>query len=143
MGDETRGKTAPRIFVSYSHEDAEWLEALTTHLDPLGGDLDLWADTRLQAGDLWREEIETALGSAQAAVFLVSPDFLKSRFIRDHELPALLEKAERGGLRVLSLHARPSAMAGSAPLKEIRCAQGWRRVSEKRTGNKQPSAPAT
>ncbi len=47
--------TRPKIFISYSHEDKEWLERLLVHLKPLerGGTIDLWDDTRIKTGDRW------------------------------------------------------------------------------------------
>lgn len=51
------------VFVSYSHNDVEYLDRLLVHLKPLekAGLLELWVDTRLRAGDKWKGEIEKAL----------------------------------------------------------------------------------
>jgi hypothetical protein len=111
--------SGPCLFVSYSHKDGKWLEALRTQLEPLELDCDLWHDQRIVPGDRWHREIESALRAAQAAIFLVSPDFLESAFIREHELPALLNGAESRGLRVLCLHVRPSVLAGTGRLKDV------------------------
>jgi hypothetical protein len=99
-----------RVFVSYSHKDAEWLERLRVHLKPLEreGLIDLWDDTRISAGSLWRDQIDAALESARVAVLLISADFLASDFITDNELPPLLDAAERDGCTVLPLLVQPS-----------------------------------
>ena len=71
------GKRLPvvrdQVFVSYSHNDKEWLERLKVHLRPLvrGGKVDLWSDTRLRPGDRWHEEIALAINRAKAAILLI------------------------------------------------------------------------
>jgi hypothetical protein len=99
-----------RIFVSYSHRDARWLDRLRVHLKPLEreGLIDLWDDTRIRAGSLWREQVDAALDSARVAVLLISGDFLASDFIADNELPPLLEAADRDGCRIMPLLVQPS-----------------------------------
>ena len=99
-----------RVFISYSHKDKRWLGELRTHLAPLKERLDVWDDSRIAAGQRWRDQIEAALRQAQVAILLVSADFLASRFVTEHELPALLASSERTGLRVLVLHVRASAL---------------------------------
>lgn len=96
---------APRsqVFISYSHNDKAWLERLQRMLRPLldGGGLDVWDDTRIRPGSLWRPEIDRAMERAAVAVLLVSDDFLSSDFILNEELPYLLETARRGEVTVL------------------------------------------
>lgn len=49
-----------KVFISYSHADAKWLERLRVHLKPLEreGIIELWVDTKIQAGMRWKEEIQ-------------------------------------------------------------------------------------
>jgi hypothetical protein len=99
-----------RVFVSYSHQDSEWLKRLRIHLSPLEtqGVVDIWDDTKIAAGADWKLEIERALDSAQVAVLLVSADFLASRFISDKEVPELLAAAESKGTTILPVIISPS-----------------------------------
>jgi hypothetical protein len=90
------------IFISYSHKDDKWRNELTEMLGrSLTSQLKIWHDKQIQPGDEWRENIQKALGSARAAVLLVSNNFLNSDFISKNELPPLLEAAKSGGCRLL------------------------------------------
>jgi formylglycine-generating enzyme required for sulfatase activity len=70
--------------------------------------LERWDDSRIQAGGLWRQEIEQALASASVALLMVSADFLASDFVTLSELPPLFRAAKQEGLRILWLPLRPS-----------------------------------
>ncbi len=98
-----------RIFISYSHNDTYYLERIKVHLKPLLQQklIDIWDDTKLQKGKIWKKQIEDALQSARIAILLVSADFLASDFIINNELPPLLEKSEKDGTIILPLIIKP------------------------------------
>ncbi len=97
-------------FISYSHADKLYLDEFHVHLKFLEktGGFDFWDDTRLLGGDLWREEIRRAIGSARIAILLVSPNFLASEFITTEELPPLLLAAKKEGATILPVIVRDS-----------------------------------
>jgi internalin A len=96
-GSSTPSTDNIKIFVSYS------LTKLQTPLKPLTRNqtIDLWDDTRINPGDEWQTEVETALATAKIALLLVSPNFIASDFIADNELPPLLNAAKAKGVTIL------------------------------------------
>src|SRR5262245_58562499 len=99
-----------KVVVSYSHTDSKWLKRVQIHFKDLTrrGLVELWDDTKIRAGDQWREEIRDALASAKVVVLLISADFIASDFIAKDELPPLLAAAKNDGIRILSLILSPS-----------------------------------
>jgi hypothetical protein len=91
------------VFISYSHKDERWREDLEKHLKPYvrSGSITAWSDKHIQPGSKSLAEIQRALSCAKAAVLLVTPDFIASDFIHEHELTPLLKAAEDDGVRIL------------------------------------------
>ncbi|WP_374163816.1 leucine-rich repeat domain-containing protein [Arcticibacter sp. MXS-1] len=107
MHDELNNGILPKrrsLFISYCHADEAWLKMLKVTLQTMeyeGVELDTWDDTKIDAGDMWKDEIEKALERADIAILLVSNAFLASRFIREKEVPVLLKSAEERGVKIL------------------------------------------
>jgi hypothetical protein len=83
------------IFLSYAHRDKYWMERLRMHLKPLEKSCgaEVFWDGVIDAGTDWHEQIQQHLHSANAAVLLISADFLASKYISNNEFPALLGRA--------------------------------------------------
>jgi len=111
---KTNAKKVDRIrrtvFISYSHQDEEYLKELMTYIEPFArtDELEIWHDQQIKAGEKWAVEIEQALNRAWVAILIISPNFLDSKFISSVEVPRLLTKAVKGGSRIFCLHARKS-----------------------------------
>jgi len=95
--------STPTIFISYAHQNTDWLQAVRETLAPLvhGGIVSTWWDGDIVPGDDWRQEIDTALQSAELAILLVTRQFLASDFIRETELPYLFDAADEGRVGLL------------------------------------------
>lgn len=103
------------IFICYAHKDNEspdpsqrWLDRLLEQLEPLNlqEQAEIWSDKKLEIGDEWHEEIQSTLQQVKAAVLLVSPAFLASKYIRNSELPVLVKQAKERGVKILPIILR-------------------------------------
>lgn len=122
MLDELNKKI--HVFISYSHRDRRWLDRLKIHLTPLRleNNIDEWNDTRLTPGSIGDAEIAAAIKRADVAVLIISADFLASEFIRNNELPPLLEAAEEEGALIIPIIASPSLFHRMPRLRKFQAA---------------------
>ena len=89
-----------KIFISYSHKDEEWKERVNKHLQifQLEGIYHTWDDRQIQVGTAWEKKITDAIQSAHAAVLLITTEFLISDFIRNKEVPLILDRWRKNGI---------------------------------------------
>ncbi|MGH8553750.1 MAG: toll/interleukin-1 receptor domain-containing protein, partial [Methylococcales bacterium] len=93
------------IFISYSRKNMDLLQGFRIHLRALFDEKDLfWTDNEIKADQQWDQEIKTALKDCKIAVMLISPTFLASGYIRDQEIPILLERRESEQIKLTSLY---------------------------------------
>jgi len=120
---DNQGQGRPTVFVSYSHSDEEWKRRIVKHLRVLEpeGVFEVWEDRRISAGADWLPEITDAIERAAVAVLLVSVDFLVSKFILGEEIPRLLERRAKDGLRIAPLVVKPCAWQRIGWLSAIQC----------------------
>jgi hypothetical protein len=90
-------------FLCYAYQDRVFRDKFLTHLAPFKRNavISEWSDKEIKPGKPWKKEIQKALEQAQAAVLLVSPEFIASDFIHENELPPLLAAAKSDELTIL------------------------------------------
>jgi hypothetical protein len=101
-------KPEVRIFVSYSHRDAEARRKLAIHLAPLEREnVRTWFDGDMDAGDKLDTGIARALREAHVFVGLLSPDYLASNYCWRIEYRRAMNRRARGTMRVVAVVVRP------------------------------------
>ena len=110
-----------KIFISYSHQDETWKDRLQKALKvlELEGYFKVWEDRQIKPGDDWQLVIERELNQFDVGIMLISNDFLTSNFIRTKEIPALLNRREQVGMRLIPLMLKPCTWEEIPWLKAI------------------------
>ncbi len=100
-----------KLFISYSHEDAEWRGHLANQLTVLEkqGLLTLCDDTMIGPGEPWRDVLERDMTEACLAVLLISASFLNSDFVENKGVPLLFARHENDGMMLYPIVVRPCA----------------------------------
>src|SRR5262249_61445013 len=88
------------IFISYSHQDKQWMERFVNSLrvGVIREAYQTWSDTDIVSGTDWNSEIDARISAAKVALLLVTPDFVESEYIGRRELPPILDRHRRNGL---------------------------------------------
>ncbi len=111
------------IFISYSRKDEAWKDRVVGQLQVLAHEdsVTVWDDTRIAAGDAWKPAIGQAMTEARAAILLVSADFLTSEFVRNTEVPKLLERRRAEGVHIFPVIIRSCAWKAVDWLSALQC----------------------
>jgi hypothetical protein len=95
----------PHIFISYAREDQPWCDQIMRYLQPAerSGKVSIWADTEIQAGQDWEDQIEDSLNRATLGLLLITPHFLASKYVSEKELPFLLQRMQDKQLTIVPI----------------------------------------
>jgi hypothetical protein len=98
-----------KVFCCYAREDQQLLLELKAHLANLQrqGTIEIWADTDIEAGTEWNQEIKKHLNTASIILLLISQYFMNSDYCYSIEMKRALERHERGEARVIPIILRP------------------------------------
>ncbi len=96
-------KKTIHIFIAYSQKDRAYLDDLRTHAAPLlhGGNVSIWFDGEIHAGEVWDAEIKASLHAADIILMLLSSHSLASDYFYKQEVKEALERHEAGKARVV------------------------------------------
>lgn len=92
---------AVRIFVSYSHKDAYWMDSLMPLLRFPGVRVKPWSDKEIKPGQRWDKQIKDALAEMDVFIPLVSVHFAVSKYISKVESPIAKKRFGKGEIEVL------------------------------------------
>ena len=98
----------PKLFVSYSHDDEDFLKELKTHLTPLerNGVISAWSDQKLIAGDELDKELLAQLESSELVAFLISASFLSSISCYEMEFIETLDRRRHARVEIIPVIIR-------------------------------------
>ena len=74
-----------KIFISYAHNDQDYFDVFFPELSSNCREPVIWVDRKIPVGSDWFSEIQNAIDTSAMAILLVSPSFLGSNFIMEHE----------------------------------------------------------
>jgi len=90
-----------RLFVSYSHKDDYWMQALMPLLRFPGVRVKPWNDKEIRPGVRWDDEIKNALAEMDVFIPLVSVNFAVSHYIGTVECPIAKKRHDDGEIEVV------------------------------------------
>ncbi|WP_298894573.1 COR domain-containing protein [uncultured Psychroserpens sp.] len=85
-----------KIFISYSKQDLRLVNKFIEHLSALkrDGKVSHWYCSELEAGSVWSDEIQKNLMESDIICFMISPNFMKTDYIHEHEIKKAFERKE-------------------------------------------------
>ena len=103
--------TFAEVFIGYSRKDKKWKDHVASFMQimKMAGrfDYEAWHDSKIELGKDWEKAIDEAIDNARVALLLISPDFLQSKFILNHEVPRMEKRRQAGELEIIPILVRP------------------------------------
>ncbi|MEO0645896.1 MAG: toll/interleukin-1 receptor domain-containing protein [Cyanobacteria bacterium J06650_10] len=102
-------RTAPSVFLSYSHKDEYLRDELAKHLKALNYNniIASWDDHKIRPGEERDKIILENLNSAQIILLLVSSDYIASNHCCNIEIPIIMDRHNSGTATVIPIILRP------------------------------------
>lgn len=83
-----------KLFISYSKQDIRLVNKFIEHLSALqrDGKVSHWYCSELEAGSNWNDEIQKHFDDSDIVCFMISPNFMKTDYIHEHEIKKAFER---------------------------------------------------
>lgn len=96
-------------FISYSHQDKNYLDLLHKHLSQLTREelINTWTDEEIKAGSNIDQGVSKSLQNAKLFLALLSPDYIDSEYCYEKEFKTALSKEENGELIIVPIIVEP------------------------------------
>jgi hypothetical protein len=101
----------PKIFISYSHKDRDFVRRLIDDLEALLPQAQLFYDMVIPPGESWAEMLTAKIQEAHIVLAVLSPDYLESSWARQ-ELNVAVERQLLEQSRIIPLLVRPCNPTG-------------------------------
>jgi GTPase SAR1 family protein len=90
----TQQDNPKKVFISYSKDDLLLINKFIEHLSALqlDGKISHWYCTELTAGIDWHYEIQEHFDQSDIVCFMVSPNFMRTKYIHEHEIKKAFER---------------------------------------------------
>ena len=120
-----------KVFISYSHGDTAFQDALKRHLMPLirNKKITYWSDRVLFPGVEWDRRIKHELEEADIILLLVSSYFLASEYCDEIEVRRAIEKHNAGEALVIPVIVRPCSWK-STPFAHLQAMPIYRGITK-------------
>ncbi|AXG71262.1 internalin-A [Kordia sp. SMS9] len=90
--------TMKKVAISYSKDDLKLVNEFIKNLVPLHDDgliENPWYCSQLEAGTEWNKEIQEKFNQADIIFFMVSPNFLATKYIKEHEIKTAIARRQK------------------------------------------------
>ncbi|PTX61655.1 Leucine-rich repeat (LRR) protein [Kordia periserrulae] len=90
--------TMKKVTISYSKDDLKLVNEFIKNLVPLHDDgliENPWYCSQLEAGTEWNKEIQEKFNQADIIFFMVSPNFLATKYIKEHEIKTAIARRQK------------------------------------------------
>jgi hypothetical protein len=93
-----------KIFISYSHEDIEYIKSLQEILKD-NNEIELWTDENIKVGDKFNKKIYNQIKKCDIIIFIFSMNLIKRNYsyVKDIEIPLALIENRKRGIQILPL----------------------------------------